>query len=409
MRKNKKNIIPVLLGADLNAYSVALAFYEAYGVTSHVFARYRCGATENSNFIKTHICSGIDDVRIAVPELLKFADENSGGELLLIPCADWYVAMLESARDMLFGIYSIHIPDKETWKKLSDKHEFYQLMSTMGIAYPDYEVFFSVKEITEKRLQKIEYPAVVKPTDSTEYWKHPFSDMHKVYFAKNSGEAAGIMLKIFESGYGSGILLQRRLDSDFKNRVLTAFSDKSGRVVRAVLGEVILEEIGKTSYGNHSAIITRPLDDTSHRIIDFLNKIKYVGVANVDIMSDGSHDYVLEVNTRQGRSCDYLRAAGVNIGELFVKAAFGDEIEPNFSYREAYWHYPPHKSVKSYSGVEGISKAETLKKIGADYSPYKNSFEGILRRMYVAVHNIRLSRAIKKAYTESGGGKGKRA
>ena len=111
MKNHEKHIVPVLLGADLNAYSVALAFHEAFGVTSRVFGRYRCGATENSSFIKTHICSGIDDVRIAIPELLKFADDNPGGELFLIPCADWYVAMLESVRDMLFGIYNIYIPN----------------------------------------------------------------------------------------------------------------------------------------------------------------------------------------------------------------------------------------------------------------------------------------------------------
>ena len=199
-----------------------------------------------------------------------------------------------------------------------------------------------------------------------------------------------------------GVILQKHVGAGAKNRVLTSFSDKSGRVVRAVLGEVILEEVGKTSCGNHSAIITRPLDNTCLRLIDFLNKIKYVGVANVDIMNDGADDYVLELNTRQGRSCDYLRAAGVNIGELFVKSARGEKIEPSFSYREIYWHYPPHKSVKSYADVDLVPRAEQLEKMGAGYSPYKNSFEGIVRRMYVAFHNIRLSRRIKKDYNQKG-------
>ena len=48
-------IVPVLMGGDLNAYSVALAFCEAYGVISHAFTRSRCGATEYSKFIKSRI------------------------------------------------------------------------------------------------------------------------------------------------------------------------------------------------------------------------------------------------------------------------------------------------------------------------------------------------------------------
>ena len=406
MKKHEK-IIPVLLGADLNAYSVALAFYEAYGVTSHVFARYKCGATENSKFIKTHICSGIDHVEIAVPELLKFANENSDSELFLIPCADWYVAMLEGAKDELSESYRIHIPKRELWEKLSDKHTFYQLLREEGIAYPNYEVFSSVNAVGEEPLSRVKYPAVVKPTDSTEYWKHPFHGMQKVYFVENAAEAEVVIKRIFKSGYNKQIVLQNRVGSIAQNKVLTTFSDKEGKVVRAVFGEVILEEVGKTSYGNHSAIITRPLDSICRQLIDFLNKIKYVGVANIDIMSDGARDFVLELNARQGRSCDYLRAAGVNIAELFVKAAGGEKIEPEFFYKEVYWHYPPHRTVLSYSSEGGARNAERLKKAGGDFSPYENSSDGMMRRVYVWVHKFRLGRAIKKSHAKKAAKGGK--
>ena len=38
IRKNVK-VTPVLMGADLNCYSVARAFHEAYGVNSYAFGR----------------------------------------------------------------------------------------------------------------------------------------------------------------------------------------------------------------------------------------------------------------------------------------------------------------------------------------------------------------------------------
>jgi len=400
MKIDSKSITPVLLGADLNAYSTALAFREAYGVKSHVFARYKCGATENSDFIKTHIIAGIDNVKIAVPALLKFAAENTGSELFLIPCADWYVEMLEEARGSLSGLYHIHIPDKAMWRVLSDKCGFYSLMDKVGISYPRYVSFGKEDVVSEEKLLSVSYPAVLKPSDSSEYWRYPFPDMRKVYFPQNPGEACGLIYKIFDSGYRKRIILQEKVGGHDGNRVLTTFSDKRGRVVRAVLGEVILEERGKTSLGNHSAIITLPLDKICFELIDFLNEIGYSGIANFDVMRSGDKKYVLEINTRQGRSCDYLRAAGVNIAELLVRCAEGENIETDFSYKEIYWHYPPHKTVMRYSGGMGSERANRLYNEGKSRSPYNNGFEGIIRRTYVAIHNMRLSNAIKKSFTE---------
>ena len=182
--------------------------------------------------------------------------------------------------------------------------------------------------------------------------------------------------------------------------MLTAYSDKRGKVIRAVLGEVVLEECGKTSFGNHSAIITRPLDKLSFELIDFLNRVGYSGFSNFDIMVDGKDKYVLEINTRQGRSCDYLRAAGVNIARLIVENAFSENIAPDFSYREIYWHYPPHKTVLKYCSDGVRESIEHLENIGRGYTPYDNGCEGLRRRIYVALHNRRLSKAIEKSMHE---------
>lgn len=394
----KGKIIPVLMGGDLNAYSVALAFREAYGVSSYAFTRYRCGATENSKFIKTHICPGFSDIKVAIPELLKFAAENSSAELFLIPCADWYVSMLEDASGVLSDLYNIQIPNKNIWQNLSDKCGFYEAAKKAELPYPEYVSFEYGEKITDKKIAGVQYPAVLKPSDSIEYWNNPFQNMRKVYFPESRYEAEKTIEKIFASGYRKRIIVQKKIGSNYTNKVLTTFSDSNGRVVRCVYGDVALEEIGKTSFGNHSAIITVPLDEICFKLIDFLNVIKYSGFANFDIMTDGNEKYVLEINMRQGRSCDYLRAAGVNIAELLVRNARRENIEPDFSYKEIYWHYPPHKSVIKYSDAKNADRAEKFANEGRDYSPYDNSFEGITRRLYVMVHNIRLSNSIKSNY-----------
>ena len=261
MKLYRRNITPVLLGADLNAYSVALSFREAYGVKSHVLARYRCGATENSRFIKTHITPGIDSVEVAVPELLRLAAENTRAELFLIPCADWYVEMLMGVKSGLSDLYAMHLPGVDVWRMLSDKCELYKTLSGEGISCPDYVEFEEIGDVTDSSLMKIPYPAVVKPADSSEYWRNPFPDMRKVYFPRSFTEAKDIIYSIFASGYSKRVILQRHVGGVSQNRVLTTVSDKEGRVVRAVMGDVILIEqqlpnlLPQPDPGNHHGIL----------------------------------------------------------------------------------------------------------------------------------------------------------
>ena len=53
------SILPVLIGADMNCYSVARAFHEAYGIESYAFGRWPMGDTMYSNI--GH-CTYIDNV-----------------------------------------------------------------------------------------------------------------------------------------------------------------------------------------------------------------------------------------------------------------------------------------------------------------------------------------------------------
>ena len=89
MNNNKSLLTPVLLGGDLNAYSMAMSFANAYGVRSYVFSRSRLAITDSSSFIKLNVVNGLDGCDGAVDALEDFAKEHSGEKLILVPCADW--------------------------------------------------------------------------------------------------------------------------------------------------------------------------------------------------------------------------------------------------------------------------------------------------------------------------------
>ena len=69
----EKKIIPVLLGADLNCYSVARAFHEAFGVKSHAFGRYELGTTKYSKIVTFNTVEDVDTAEVLLPTLEAFA------------------------------------------------------------------------------------------------------------------------------------------------------------------------------------------------------------------------------------------------------------------------------------------------------------------------------------------------
>lgn len=87
--KNKK-IIPVLLGADLNCYSVARAFHEAYGVMSEVFGKCNLGTIKYSKFINFHLIDKDITDSALTDKLIDFAKEHAGSSLFLVGCTDDY-------------------------------------------------------------------------------------------------------------------------------------------------------------------------------------------------------------------------------------------------------------------------------------------------------------------------------
>ena len=69
----KNDLVPVLLGGDLNCYSVARAFFEEYGVISHAFGKYPLGVSSNSKFIDFTAVPTLDNPEICITALRDFA------------------------------------------------------------------------------------------------------------------------------------------------------------------------------------------------------------------------------------------------------------------------------------------------------------------------------------------------
>ena len=401
MTNKYEKITPVLLGGDLNAYSMAMSFAEHIGAVSEVFARERLAVTDLSSYINFHTVRDLNDCNVAVPELLSFAKLRHGERLLLVPCADWYVEMLEYARDALTEHFYFNIPSFEVWRAVSDKASFTQLMDKYGISHPKTEIFDEKFIDFQKRGIKMRPPFVLKPSDSSEYWRNPFPDMKKVYFPASLGEARRIAEKIYASGYSGKLLLQEYVGagSTFASpSTLTVYMNRRAKAIRAVLGDVVLEENGPTARGNYSAIITKELTSLARSLIEMLEDVKYTGIANFDILSFGGKDYCLELNPRQGRSCDHLRCAGVSLAELLISDMNAEPQKADFEYREGVWRCVFRRTLQRYSrNKDLVRRAVELERKGAGFCVYDRKFDmSLRRRAYVFFHMKREDKRYKR-------------
>ncbi len=372
----------VIAGADLNCYNVARAFHEKYGVLANAFGRYEIGCTKHSKIIKFTTVPDFDNPEVFVKTLLDFAESRSGKPLILMGCTDDYAGLIIKCKDKLAGKYIMPYIDVELWEKLQSKANFYKECDAAGILYPKTKIIgsdFLEDELTEEALG-FKYPIIVKPSSSILYWKYPFDGMKKVYFSKTPEEAKAAIKAIYASGYPDEIILQDTIPGDDSNmRVLTAYSDKNGKVRMMCLGHVLLEEHTPKAVGNHAAILTEENPELMESFKTYLENIGYVGFSNFDIKYDERDNTyrAFEINLRQGRSNYYVTASDCNIAELVVNDILGGCLDGIVFGKPAFWHIVPKKIIYSYMKAkpEIIKTIKSHIKNGREFSSYFYKFD----------------------------------
>ncbi len=388
-------VLPILLGGDLNCYSMALAFYEAGIHRSVALGRYRLGATSFSRFARQVIDRDMDSDEGKRRAILRVMSMYPGCRPILLGCTDEYASFLIRERESFGEQVIIPSPPRHALA-YADKSVFGEECVRRGIRAPRTVVLNEGAAVPY--VIPFLYPAVLKPAVSEEYWRHPFSGMRKVWFPNSREEAESILLRMRAAGYSGAVLLQERLPiKDTDNYVLSVYSDRTGRARAAAYGRVLLEEHTPKGLGNHAAILTMPLPPIAKKLMAFLDEIGYSGFSNFDlIMHPHTGElYVLEMNLRQGRSNHYMTAAGLNPAGLVLSDLLYRETLPfSVAIPDVLWHSVPLSVV--YSQVTEGVLCDRLRKLaarGRAVSPFHmraDLYRNPLRRMFVLEHERRV-------------------
>jgi len=342
---NSLNFQPLLFGGDINVYSVARAFHEAYGVKAIAYGKFFTFPCAHSAIIEYRTCRDNDDPAVFLKNVEQVCAEFPDKTVLVMGCGDSYVQLAAHLKDQMPKNAIAPYIEGELLDRLINKEQFYALCDQHGIDHP--ATFIYDKSMGHDFTLPWGPPYIAKPADSVAYWEHEFEGIKKVYICDSWEELLQALDAVYAAGYPDHMVLQEFIPGDDTYmRVMTNYSDKNAQVKLMCLGHVLLEEHSPHGIGNHAVIITEHDEALSLKIKSLLESLNYTGFSNFDIKydsRDGKYK-LFEINCRQGRSNYYVTGAGHNIAKLLVEDRIeGKELPFTITKNQSLWRMVPKK------------------------------------------------------------------
>ena len=365
------NFQPLLFGGDINVYSVARAFHEAYGVKSVCFGKFASGPAYGSDIIDYRVCAKNEDPETFRQNVADVAAEFSDKTVLVMGCGDSYVKLAAENKEFFPANCIAPYIAGDTIGKLNNKEYFYELCDQFGIDHPG--TFVYRKEMGHDFELPFQAPYICKPSNGVAYWEHPFEGNEKVFTCPDRKNLEEVLDKVYAAGYPDTMIIQDFVPGDDSNmRVLTCYSDRNAQVKLMCLGHVLLEEHTPHGIGNHAVILTEVNEEICRKVKAFLEEMNYVGFSNFDIKydtRDGKYKF-FEINCRQGRSNYYVTGAGYNIAKLLVEDRVeGKDLPFVLADNPSLWRVVPRKVAYDFIVSEYHDEMKARIREGREVTP----------------------------------------
>lgn len=382
---------PLLFGGDINVYSVARAFHEAYGIRSVVFGKYPSFPCFGSAIMDYRVCPDNENQDTFLHNVQLTAREFADKTLLVLGCGDSYVQLAAHCKDKFPKNVIAPYIDGSLLDTLINKEKFYALCDEYGIDHP--ATFIYEKSMGHNFSLPWGPPYIAKPADSVAYWACGDHSLAKVYICQSWEELLEALDHVYAAGYADHMILQEFIPGDDSYmRVLTNYSDRNGKVTMMCLGHVLLEEHSPHGIGNHAVIITEFEEKLQESIRGLLEHLHYTGFSNFDIkydQRDGKYK-AFEINCRQGRSNYYVTGAGQNIARLLVEDRIEHKDKPlRMNRSRSLWRMVPRSVAFQFTPKRYHRIMKELIRLGADsHSLVYSGDQSLKRRIRVWKNHV---------------------
>lgn len=360
----KEKFLPIILGSDENAYGTSRLFAASYGIKPLLICTRQLIPTLYSSLFTLRKIRDFDRDDVFPEALLSVLREYSSKyeKLLVIPCSDYYSAMLSKYYDKFEGLIANKFISASLLDTLDTKDKFYALCEKHGAPYPETYTATPNDRITCIDKLPFGFPIVVKPENSNayEYLHASFEGKKKVFFFSDKESYLEMAKNINASSYKGKLVIQKFIKgSDDSMRVINSYSDSNGKVRAMCLGQPILEEYAPKTLGNYAAIISRKDRELCLKVKTFLESIGYVGFCNIDMKYDkDTEDYVMfEINPRLGRSSFFVAGAGANMMKVLTNdVVFGKQEDCIFAEEPSLWANVPKTVIHKYVADKALKE-----------------------------------------------------
>ena len=387
MNITEKEFVPVFLGSDINTYSMSRAFYEEYGVKSIVIGKYATGPSCGSKIIDFRAVPELDGQETFLKTVGGLSAAYPDRKIILMGCGDNYVERIIKNKANLGGNVIAPYVDEELMDSLLTKLKFYRMCDRYKIDYPG--TFIYDRSMKNDFELPFGFPAIMKPSDGIEYWKHEFPTQKKVYKIYTRAELEKVIKQIYDAGYDDRLIIQDFIPGDDSHlRVMICYSGRDRKVKLMSLAHVMLEEHTPHGLGNTAVLVNEHNAELAETLRNFLDHIGYTGFSTFDIkydVRDGKFK-ILEINLRQGRSNYYVTGSGNNLAKYVVEDyIYNREQKLEIADACYLWTVIPLRVAFRYvKGEENIALMKKLVKEGRVINPlYMEGDRGIKRMSFL--------------------------
>ncbi|WP_107924692.1 carboxylate--amine ligase [Lysinibacillus parviboronicapiens] len=399
--------LPILLGDEMNAYGMARAFYESYGVKPLAVNHTNTAKIQQSDLLTFREVPRLHIEERFVVALQAIAEEFPGKKLLLLACDEFYVKKIVHHQEELSKFFIIPYVDATLADQLLTRESMYQLCAEYGFDFPAMHIC-TVNDYEQFNIP-FEYPVVIKPMNMMKYATCIFPGKKKVYIAHDKEEKDAIFHAIYkESAYRDDLMIQQYIPGEDANmRVVNAYVGQDHEVKLLSVGNPILEEHSPDGIGRYVAIITAYDKALMDLVKVFLETIQFQGFATFDMKydeRDGQYK-LLSIELHNELSNYYVTASGYNlmqyVADDFIR---GSKQQLTYVQNKHLWTIVPNGVLFKYVLNEQlVMEAKSLIRQGfATDSIFNYKDMNAKRWLNVTLENLNFYRKYKKYFNNKG-------
>ena len=315
-------VLPVVLDFTLSGYALARAFHERYGLTSTALVPFQTGAIADSGIfhdVRELGRDALNNPNLVLKALRKVATENLSLTIVPLTNNDELVQAMSAARESLGKNVVVPHESPEILRRVSDKNEFNDLCTTVGVPTPRTHVIDFAEGRPADSSVDLGWPIILKPADSGRYNALSMPGKEKLYKLTSQVELENILNRLGAAGFTGQMLTQEFIPGDDLLSV-TLYRASDGRITLARASRVLAQDPRPAYLGIPDVQVVDDVPDAIDAGTRILEAVDYHGFANLDAIRDPRNGQVVffEVNPRFGRNCFYATASGANIAEQLV-------------------------------------------------------------------------------------------